>query len=133
MVFKVALVMGLLALSSTFAHADPTGNYRLVGKNPNSGDQYTGTVSVVRTGETYAVTWNIAGKESIGTGLGATFIGDRFEMGPASGDDIAISVGYVSDDNFGIAMYFEQPDGTWHGVWTYGGSQTVVGEVWTRE
>ncbi|WP_261323201.1 hypothetical protein [Rhizobium leguminosarum] len=44
-------------------------------------------------------------------------------MGPASDEHTAISVGYVSKENFGIAMYFEQPDGSWQGVWTYGGSE----------
>lgn len=131
---KISVLAGLLlALSAPVVLADPTGDYTLVGKNPNSGQQYEGKVNVVRTGETYVVTWNIGGKESVGTGIGATFKGERFEMGPASKDDIAISVGYVSEDNFGIAMYFEQPDGTWAGVWTYGGSDGVTGEVWTRQ
>lgn len=30
-------------------------------------------------------------------------------------------------------MYFEQPDGSWQGVWTYGGSEKVASEIWTRE
>lgn len=121
-----------LILAPAAAFADPTGSFDVVGTNP-SGAQYTGTVDVVRKGETYQVYWNIAGKEFIGTGIGAKFVGDRFEMGPASEDDTAISVGYVAEDSFGIAMFFEQPDGEWQGVWTYGGSETVIGENWTRK
>ncbi|MBC7311867.1 MAG: hypothetical protein H5U11_05170 [Rhizobium sp.] len=134
MSIKYALTaIAMLALPG-MAAADPTGSYSLVGRNPDSGEEYTGTVEVSRRGETYIVVWDIGGKESIGTGLGAKFVGeDRFEIGPASDDDTAISVGYVAEDNFGIAMYFEQPDGTWQGVWTYGGSEKVTGEIWTRD
>ncbi len=53
-------------------------------------------------------------------------------MGPGKPRRHAISVGYVSGNSFGMAMYFEQPDGTWQGVWTYGGSRQVASEMWSR-
>lgn len=112
------------------AYADPTGTFDVVGTNPDTGKQYRGTVSVTRTGETYAVIWNIGGSEFIGTGLGAKFVGNRFVMGAASPDDTAISVGYVSETTFGMAMYFQQDDGHWEGAWTYGGSQVAAPEDW---
>ena len=90
----------------------------------------TGTVKVIRKGETYSVAWDIGGQQFVGTGLGAKFIGNRFQMGPASPDDTAISVGYISGDTFGMAMYFQQPDGTWQGVWTYAGSDKASSENW---
>jgi len=133
----ISTAMGACALLSlpAGAWADPTGNFKVVGDNPDTGRQYTGTVKVTRTGETYDVVWTIAGSQSIGTGLGAKFVGDnRFGVGSASKDDVAISVGYMSDNSsFGIAMYFEQPDGTWKGVWTYKGSNKTIREIWTRQ
>ena len=117
----------LLLLTPALAWADPTGQFQVQGKNPD-GQDYTGTVTVARTGETYSVTWNVAGAEFVGTGLGAKFVGDRFQVGPASPDDTAISVGYISQKSFGMAMYFLQPDGTWQGIWTYGGSDKASAE-----
>lgn len=127
MLISAMIIAGLPSVAS----ADPTGRFTVVGDNPETGKQYTGTVTVTRTGETYDVVWSIAGSDVIGTGLGAKFVGNnRFRVGPASKDDIAISVGYSSGGNsFGIAMYFEQPDGTWRGVWTYKGSEKAISEV----
>jgi len=120
----------LMLAAPALAWADPTGTYQVQGVNPDNNQQYTGTVKVVRNGETYNVAWNIGGQQYVGTGLGAKFIGNRFQMGPASADDTAISVGYVSGNTFGMAMYFQQPDGTWQGVWTYSGSNKASAENW---
>lgn len=120
----------LMLVTPALAWADPTGTFDVKGVNPNNGKEYTGTVTVARNGETYSVVWNVGGAEYVGTGLGAKFIGDRFQMGPASADDTAISVGYVSQSTFGMAMYFQQPDGVWQGVWTYGGSDKASPENW---
>ena len=128
---KMLAASCLLFASSTLAFADPTGTYNVQGKNADGG-QYTGKVSVARTGETYSVTWEVGGTKFIGTGLGAKFVGDRFQMGPASPDDTAISVGYVSGKSFGMAMYFQQPDGRWQGIWTYGGSDKAGYEDWVQ-
>lgn len=135
MVTSTAIGVGVLLSLPVIALADPTGNFSVVGDNPDTGKQYTGTVKVTRSGETYEVVWDIAGSQSVGTGLGAKFVGNnRFRVGPASRDDIALSVGYTSDNSsFGIAMYFEQPDGTWKGVWTYKGSKKAISEIWTRK
>lgn len=127
---RTIIAAGLLALAPALAWADPTGTFKVQGVNPDNGQQYTGTVKVVREGETYAVAWNIGGQQFAGTGLGAKFNGNRFEMGPASPDDTAISVGYISGNSFGMAMYFLQPDGTWQGVWTYAGSKKASSENW---
>ncbi len=53
-------------------------------------------------------------------------------MGPASSEDTAISVGYISGNSFGMAMYFKQDDGTWQGVWTYSGSRQAAREDWMK-
>jgi hypothetical protein len=129
------VLVACLGLTPVAACADPSGSFNVVGDNPETGQQYSGTVTVTRTGETYSVVWSIAGVQSIGSGLGARFIANnRFRVGPANRDDVALSVGYLSsDDSFGIAMYFEQPDRSWKGVWTYKGSQKAISETWTRQ
>lgn len=132
--FKTVVLAACMLVAVPFtADADPVGTYSLIGKNPDSGKDYTGTVTVTRTGDTYAVVWNIGGGESVGTGIGARLLEDHITMGPATDEDTGISVGYKLGDTFGIAMFFEQPDGTWAGVWTYNGSKQVTGEVWTRQ
>ncbi len=130
MLFRMILSTCLLTAMPVLALAEPSGFFDVDGSG--DGSNYSGTVRVTRTGSTYDVQWTIAGEKFVGTGLGAKFTGDRFEMGPASPDDTAISVGYASKNSFGIAMYFEQPDGTWQGVWTYGGARKVNKETWTR-
>ncbi|MBO9097143.1 MULTISPECIES: hypothetical protein [Rhizobium] len=130
MLFRTLMTSCILLALPALALADPTGTFDVTGSG--DGSAYSGTVKVSRTGGTYDVQWTIAGEKFVGTGIGAKFTGDRFEMGPASSDDTAISVGYASKNNFGIAMYFEQPDGTWQGVWTYGGAKKVNMETWTR-
>lgn len=118
----------------TFALADPTGTYNVVGHNADSGNTYKGTVSISRTGGTYKVVWVIGGKKSVGTGLGSHFEnGDTIVTGPATGKDTGISVGYVNNDSYGIATYYLQHDGSWAGVWTYGGSDHTTSEIWTPQ
>jgi hypothetical protein len=133
MQLRSLVAAALLLAAPTFAWADPTGTFKVQGKSPDSGKDYVGSVTVERTGETYKVTWKIGNSEYAGTGLGAKFVGNRFEMGPASPDDTAISVGYISGKTFGMAMYFQQPDGTWQGVWTYAGTTKAAPENWTAQ
>jgi hypothetical protein len=114
------------------ALAGPEGSYSVVGVNPDTGGNYTGRVEVSRVGDTYRVTWNIGGTRYIGTGLGARVVDGRYIVGVASPDDTALAVGYVSAGSFGQAFYFVGADGQWTGVWTYGGSNVVSTEKWTR-
>jgi hypothetical protein len=124
-----------LIAAPTLALADPTGTYNVVGRNANDGSTYKGTAQVSRTGTTYKVVWLIAGKQSIGTGLGTHLENDgkTIVTGPATDRDIGISVGYLNKDSYGIASYYHQPDGSWSGVWAYGGSQNVTVETWTPQ
>lgn len=114
------------------AFAGPEGDYRVVGTNPDSKGEYEGVVSVRRNGETYQVIWDVQGTRFVGVGLGAVIRDGRFLVGPANKNDIAISVSYISGDSYGLAMYFEREDGSWEGVWTYGGSDQVATENWYR-
>lgn len=125
----------LLALSnpalSTSALADPVGTYDVVGVNPDSGGEYTGTVAVGRSGDTYSVTWTIGGTESTGVGIGGKR-GGPSTTGAASPDDDMLAVGYGNGGGFGISTYELQPDGSWKGHWAYAGGEKVSTETWTR-
>ena len=87
-----------LIAAPTLALADPTGTYNVVGRNANDGSTYKGTAQVSRTGTTYKVVWLIAGKQSVGTGLGTHLENDgkTIVTGPATDRDIGLSVGYLS-------------------------------------
>ncbi|MBL4758528.1 MAG: hypothetical protein JKY32_13115 [Rhizobiales bacterium] len=124
----------MVAVSFLFAatgvFASPVGTYDVVGTHPDDDGEYTGVVTVTRTGETYQVIWDVQGTRFIGTGLGAVIRNNQFLIGAANKNDIAISVGYTSGNSFGMAMYFLKEDGRWEGVWTSGGSRNVATETW---
>ena len=126
-------IAGLLlaAALSTPALADPVGTYDVTGINPDDGDEYHGTVTVNRTGETYSVTWTIAGTESNGVGIGGRR-GNAATTGVASVDDDMITIGYGNGSGFGISQYDLQPDGSWEGHWAYAGGEKVSTETWIR-
>ncbi|WP_244482246.1 MULTISPECIES: hypothetical protein [unclassified Rhizobium] len=122
----------ILSLSaSTPALADPTGTYNVAGINPDDGGEYHGTVTVKRTGETYSVTWTIAGTEANGVGIGGKR-GNTETTGVASVDDDMITIGYGNESGFGISQYDLQPDGSWKGRWAYADGEKVSTETWTR-
>jgi hypothetical protein len=96
--------------------ADPVGVYDVAGTNPGGGSSYQGQVAIERTGETYRVTWDIAGTRYSGTALG---------------DDKFLAVSYRSGNDTGLALYGAAGQ-DWQGVWTYAGGRQVGGERWTR-
>ncbi len=59
---SLALILMTL-LPAGMAFADPVGTWRVRGVNPDTGSEYTGTVRVNRTGDTYSVFWKIGGTE----------------------------------------------------------------------
>lgn len=125
------LAAALLALAlPAAAHADPAGLYDLTGANPDNGETYKGTVKVTRTGETYSVVWKIANEKISGIGIGIQLVDGRAVLGPASRDDVGLSVSYQSGGTNGVVVYFEQPDGTWHGTWAYAGWKQISTEDW---
>ena len=114
---KVLLATALLLAGTTLAlAADPEGSYNVEGANPGGNGNYSGTVTVEKTGDTYRVVWDIGGTKYIGTGIG-------------NKDFIAVS--YRSGNNTGLALYGED-GGNWLGVWTYAGGKTVGAERWSR-
>ncbi len=122
--FLVALIVGALA--------GPEGVYDVAGKDLGTGNPYSGTVEVVRTGKTYSVRWDIGGASYVGSGLGAAPIKGMSVVGPADENDYVLAVGYIAgNQGFGLAYYVQQEDGSWKGIWTYGGSEELGSEVWT--
>lgn len=121
----------LILLMTSQAVAGPEGTYSVVGTNPGSGAQYRGVVSVKRNGQTYSVVWNVGGTEYLGTGLGAAKVKGTRTMGPASDQDTAIAISYVTNGSFGLTFYVQQSNGDWKGIWTYAGSRDIGTEVWT--
>lgn len=99
------------------ALADPVGRYAVSGTNPGGDSKYSGDVSVERTGDTYRVVWQVGGQRYVGTGIG---------------DKNFLAVSYRSGDQTGLALYAENDDGTWIGVWTYAGGKQVGTERWER-
>ncbi len=118
MISKIGVCALLLIASAIPSFAgDPVGRYSLVGSNPGSKDQYSGTVTVERTGETFRVTWDIGSQTFVGTGIG---------------NDKGFAVSYRSGSQTGLAMYGARGD-NWEGVWTYSGGQEIGAEAWVRQ
>lgn len=112
---SVAALLGVLAVGPALA-ADPVGRYDVTGKDPGGGAEYTGSVVVEKTGDTYKVTWTIAGERYVGTAIG---------------DSGGMAVSYKSKNLSGLAMY--AADGQdWRGVWTYSGGRQIGTEAWRR-
>jgi hypothetical protein len=116
MFVKLATAVAAVTLSAAVALADPVGSYRVNGNNPGGGGGYSGSVNVQRTGQTYRVTWDIGNQTFVGTGIG-------------SRDFLAVS--YRSGSQTGLALYAQQSDGTWEGVWTYAEGRQIGAEKWT--
>ena len=118
MISRIAACALLLIAGAIPSFAgDPVGRYNVVGSNPGSKDQYSGTVTVERTGETFRVTWDIGSQTFVGTGIG---------------NEKGFAVSYRSGSQTGLAMYGANGD-NWEGVWTFSGGQSIGGEAWVRQ
>lgn len=125
------IALAFMAAATNSGAAGPEGLYFTHGIQAN-GTEFVGTVSVVRTGETYRVIWRLADATYRGAGLGAAPLKDATKIGPASSKDDVLTVGFAGEqDRSGVAFYVEQPDGSWHGIWTRYGSSNIATETWT--
>ena len=111
-----ATVVMLLNVAVAYA-ADPVGKYTVSGTNPGGNGQYSGTVSVTKTGETYRVIWIVGGTQYVGTGIG---------------DKNFLAVSYKSGNSSGLALY-GATGGNWQGVWAFSGARQIGTENWNRE
>lgn len=67
--FVIALVIGLAAFVPTAQADGIEGIYSADGTNPGTGDPYSGTAEITRTGDTYWVEWTIGKQTFGGTGI----------------------------------------------------------------
>lgn len=111
----VSAMAGLL-LAFSAASADPVGRYTASGTDAQTGNPYSGVVTVQRTGDTYRVTWVVGGVQYDGTGIG-------------NNDFIAVS--YRAGNVTGLALYGAKGD-KWEGIWAYAGGRRLGTEVWER-
>lgn len=133
MAWRVYIIVFAFITTISNAFADPTGIYNVEGVNPGNGPAYEGSVAVEKNGATYVVVWNVGGEEYIGTAIGAANVNGTITFGDASQNDTALTVSYVSGDSFGLALFAEQENGQWKGIWTYGGSDSIGSETWTPQ
>ena len=115
MLAKFAAASAAVLLSSAVALANPVGRFSVTGNNPGGGSGYSGTVNVQRTGDTYRVTWDIGSQTFVGTGIGNREF---------------LAVSYRSGNQTGLALYAQQSDGTWQGIWTYADGRQIGTERW---
>lgn len=123
--------MLFLWIAVVAAKADPVGSYRVDGLSPGTGARYSGAVEVVRSGDRYAVTWQIDGVTRRGVALGGAFSGGAFVIGPAHSDDLMLAIGFSDQDGFGTLTMFLQPEGHYEGFLIHSASEQSGHEIWT--
>jgi hypothetical protein len=126
-------VAAILFIGVQSAVAQPVGVYDVSGVNPGDGSTYKGAVAIKTNGATYSVLWRIDGEEFEGTAIGAANVNGSIIFGEAAQNDTALAVSYGAGDNFGLALFVQQENGQWTGIWTYGGSDTIGSETWTPQ
>lgn len=113
-----ATIVSATALAPSLALAGPEGTYAMTGTNPGDNSAYEGVIEVRKTGETYAVTWRFGADETKGIGT------------LARGSDKTLAVSYDAGQSHGIALFELQGDGSWSGVWSSMGGETLGTEIW---
>jgi len=94
------------------------GQYNCEGSSLGTTGVYKGTVSIIKNGEAYNVTWTIGTQTYIGVGI---LKGNIF------------SVGYTSSDKswFGVIVY-KISEGTFTGTWAMNGGKKLSSEKLTK-
>jgi hypothetical protein len=113
-----AALLAAAGLAPSLALAGPEGTYAMTGTNPGDHSPYEGVIEVKKTGETYAVTWRFGADETKGIGT------------LTKGSDKTLAVSYDAGESHGIALYELQGDGSWSGVWSSMGGETLGTEIW---
>ncbi len=111
---KLAGGAAALAIGAAMAAAQPLGVFKVEGVNPD-GTTYSGQVEITSSGETYNVTWTIAGATFTGAGLYT---------------DGVFSTAYTGGFT-GLAAYEEIAPGVWSGPWAGVGASEIGQESWT--
>ena len=107
-----SVLLAALLFIGAPALAQPVGTFAVAGQD------YTGTVTVTQTGQTFNVAWTIGPQRFRGIGI--------FVNG-------VLSVGYSGEGATGIALYRESSPGVWEGPWALVNEQQTHTERWTRQ
>ena len=132
MLKRLAIAGLFLAGLVSAAVADPVGSYRVDGIAAGSGERYQGTVQVTKSGDRYAVVWELDGQTRNGVALGGAFSGGSFVIGPAHQDDLMLAVGFSDAHGFGTLTMFLQPEGHYEGFLVHSGTEVAGQEIWTQ-
>jgi hypothetical protein len=110
----IRVISGLLLAVALFcgapAQAQPVGTFAV------TGDNYTGTVTVTQTGQTYNAVWQIGNERFRGVGI--------FQNGN-------LSFGFTGQRQSGVVIYSQVSPGVWQGVYAFLGEQQTHTERWT--
>ena len=110
---------GFETLEAVQANGDGTGTFRIVkGTTPGSSGQYRGEVRIEKTGDTYTMTWKIAGSTHRGVGL---MVGDSLVAGWTPRRDVGVVAYRISDGGAKL-----------EGVWAPLGATQLGTEVLSR-
>ena len=96
--FAALFVTGLAPL----AHATIAGTYRVNGTNPGSGSAYKGTATILQSGDSYRMHWQV----------GTSYDG----IGKFDGKTLTVEWG-TATQNVGTVTYTLQADGSLKGTW----------------
>jgi len=120
--FIFLAVWSLSVLFPVTARAlDIVGTYDVKGTNPVDQKEYTGTLTIAQTGQTYKVLWDLSGTKYLGTGI---LLGDT------------LSVTYMDEQKswFGVVIYKITADGkTLEGKWAAFMGDALGSETLTRK
>jgi hypothetical protein len=108
----------LVALPVLPANARGPGNYAVQGTNPGGKGGYSGTATLVQTGEnTWRLSWRIGNQSWDGWGIG---------------DGQVIAVNYRYGSTTGVILMIAKEDGGYRSVWANSGSTDVGTEEWSK-
>jgi len=101
------IISGAQAQSGNIA-----GTYLVSGTNPGNTGNYKGIATIVKSGETYRIHWEV----------GTTYDG----IGKLNGNTFSVEWG-TAKENVGTVTYTLQPDGSLKGTWFVAKNPSVLG------
>ena len=117
--FPALLLVLLFAFEAAASEASLEGVYNAAGSNPGGRGSYEGSVTIIRTGETYKIVWNV----------GSVFIGTGIVV------DEVLSVAYTDENKkwFGFVAYRILNEGRrLEGIWGPHGGKALGSETLTK-
>jgi hypothetical protein len=109
----IALLLTFAALTIAESKDPFLGTFQVTGTSPGAEGQYEGTLTIIKKGGVYELTWTIGQAEGYG-GIGLK-VGDQ------------LSAAYWTSDHssVGVVVYKTSSDGSLSGVWTPQGETRI--------